>query len=447
MVIAMVNDSIKNKMANNEQSIDLDTVLKTVYNFSKATNVGCSYLDIPNEEIMRHPTMEDVRCTLCEKMRTLTKCDHNCVNVKLYGSYQAERFGGKYIFFCPLGLVNFASPVVIGGVMRASLLGGPVLMMEPDDYLKEDIFEKFHIAPEHYDEIREIIKDFPVVSPERVSALSELLFAAAAHISDLEYLEQIDRQRAVDVHRGISDYIHYLKNLQQDEKEKENYPVEKEKELINCISQGDKAGASKLLNEILGYIFFSCAMQLDIVKTRVLELIVLLSRAAMEGGADAEQIFGLNFKYINEINDFESVEELSAWLSKIMIRFTDCVFSFSDIKHVDVIYKAIDYMRRNYMRKITLEEVAAHVYLSPSYFSKIFKDETKCNFNTYLNKIRIESSKNLLLNDKINLVDISNMVGFEDQSYYSKVFKKLLGITPGKYRETRGLSFGPGTAN
>lgn len=121
-----------------------------------------------------------------------------------------------------------------------------------------------------------------------------------------------------------------------------------------------------------------------------------------------------------------------------MIRFTDCVFNLKDIKHVDVIYKAVNYIKENHMNKITLEEVASHVYLSPSYFSKIFKDDMKCNFNTYVNQVRVERSKQLLLNEDINLVDISNMVGYEDQSYFSKVFKKMVGVTPGKYRSSRG---------
>ena len=89
-------------------------------------------------------------------------------------------------------------------------------------------------------------------------------------------------------------------------------------------------------------------------------------------------------------------------------------------------------------KKITLEEVASYVYLSPSYFSKVFKDEMHCNFNSYLNRLRIEKSKQLLLSENVRLVEVSGLVGFEDQSYFSKVFKKLTGVSPGKFRESRG---------
>jgi YesN/AraC family two-component response regulator len=126
------------------------------------------------------------------------------------------------------------------------------------------------------------------------------------------------------------------------------------------------------------------------------------------------------------------------WLSRIMIRFSDCVFDLKDVKHVDVIYKALEFIKNNYMNKISLADVAEVAHISPSYFSKIFKEEMGCNFNTYLNEVRVNMSKRLLLDDSISLVDIAFLTGYEDQSYFSKVFKKMTGISPGKYRESKG---------
>jgi YesN/AraC family two-component response regulator len=66
----------------------------------------------------------------------------------------------------------------------------------------------------------------------------------------------------------------------------------------------------------------------------------------------------------------------------------------------------------------------------------------KCNFNSYLNKVRIEMSKKLLTDHDIPLVDVANMVGYEDQSYFTRVFRSNVGISPGKYRERNGqMSF------
>ncbi len=207
---------------------------------------------------------------------------------------------------------------------------------------------------------------------------------------------------------------------------------------MNLISMGDKAGSQKILNELLGYVFFSTGNDFEIIKARILELLVLLSRAAVEGGADSEEIFGLNYQYLSDIHNIATIEDLTFWLSNIMSRFTDCVFNLSDVRHKDTMYKAIDYIKRNYMKNITLEEAANHVFLNPSYFSKIFKSEMNSTFVSYVNKVRINSSKNLLLDTSIPLTEVANLVGFEDQSYFTKVFKKATGATPGKYRESRG---------
>jgi len=108
------------------------------------------------------------------------------------------------------------------------------------------------------------------------------------------------------------------------------------------------------------------------------------------------------------------------------------------VKHADAIYKSIQYLNDHYTEKVSLDDVAGEVYLSPAYFSKIFKEDMNISFKNYLNTLRIDKSKSLLSNTEIPLIEIAGLVGYEDQSYFSKVFKKLAGISPGKYRERRG---------
>lgn len=416
---------------------DLNKAKRYADIYSQSTNVECIVMASDGKTLYNTGSSKGV-CKFCKNVQRILKREDNCQNVHLYGSYQAERFGGKYVFFCPMGLVHWAAPISMDGMMKGALLGGPVLMVDPDEFLVDDIISKHNISNEQALELRRYISDVPVIQPNVVNSLSEMLFMVSSHISEEHNLLYAKYSELFEQQSDISEYIHYIKTMGGDENSLQSYPLEKEKELLALIAIGDKAGAQKVLNEILGHIFFSTGRNFEVIKARVLELIVLLSRAALEGGADVEQIFGLNYKYLYEIHSFKTIEELTYWLSKIMTRFTDCVFNLTDVKHVDVIYKAIDFVKRNYMKKITLEEVAAQVFLSPSYFSKIFKDEMKCNFNSYLNQIRIDISKKILLDDSVPLVDISSLVGYEDQSYFSKVFKKMTGVSPGRYRESRG---------
>ncbi len=443
----MTSDNLKDK---DLTEFDLDRAVKSVDSYSVSTGVRTIIIDIHGSRLHESCSNTGI-CDFCTHIENMGRIRNLCSNAHLYGSYQAERFGGKYIYFCPLGFTFWASPITpygmdgtdgtggmgstggTGGTMKGAIVCGPVQMIEPEQFLFEEILRKYELGQKEINAIMEFIHNIPIIKPDVVNNLSELLHIVAVYISGIRQENHTDNVP----HSEIVRYINYYKTMGGDMGGQE-YPIEKEKELLRLISLGDKAGSQKVLNEIFGYIFFSTGGNFEIIKARVLELVVLLSRAALEGGADVEQIFGLNYSYLSEINKFDTVDELTYWLSEIMARFTDLVFNLTGVKHVDVIFKAIEYVKNNYMKKVTLEEVASKVYLTPSYFSKIFKEEMKYNFNTYLNHIRIEVAKKLLLDESVPLVDVSSIVGYEDQSYFSKVFKKMSGISPGKFRESRG---------
>ena len=375
-------------------------------------------------------------CNLKNILQTATKKNIECEDTHLYGMLQAQRFGGKYIYFCPSGLNFIISPIMNSDGAVAYVKAGPFLMVDKEDFIKYDLQDLLKIPVDTLD-IYSHIENIPFVAPEKVTKLSTLLFMSVGFVNNVSiYNDLLKTKSSDDIQGHISEM---LKSLKAENGSNEiAYPFQKENDLIASIIDGDKETANKLLNELLGYIFFYSSGKFDLIKARVFELLVLLSRAAVEGGAESEYIFTLNCRYFDEINHINGIDNLCLWLVEIMNAFTDYVFRYTDVKHVDIIRKAVDYIRRNYAKKLTLEEVSAHVYLSPSYFSKVFKDEMDCNFNAYLNKFRIEKSKQLLLNDTVRLVDISGLVGFEDQSYFSKVFKKLTDMTPGKFRESRG---------
>ncbi len=430
-------------MANQKDSFDINFDIQKAHKstkiFSHATGVDCFVIDANGNKLDeasdRHPSM----CNLCQYLQQLScSTPLKCSSVHLYGSYQAERFGGKYIFFCPMGFVHWASPITISERFCGALIGGPVLMVDPDEFMLEDIIRSNGLSEADIVHLREHIGEVPIIQPDAVNNLAELLLIMAQNISDEVISRQEQKMQSEQLQSNISEWIHYIKTLDTKEKSFSAYPFEKEKYLLSKIALGDKHESQKILNEILGYVFFSSGNDFEVIRARILELIVLLSRAAVEGGANVEEIFGLNYKYLSQIYSYNSVEDLTHWLSRIMSRFTDCVFNLADVRHKDTIYKAVDYIKRNYIEQITLEDVAKHVYLNPSYFSKIFKNEMNCTFVSYVNKVRINFSKSLLMDKSIPLTDVSTLVGFDDQSYFTKVFKKEVGITPGKFRATRG---------
>ena len=94
-----------------------------------------------------------------------------------------------------------------------------------------------------------------------------------------------------------------------------------------------------------------------------------------------------------------------------------------------------EYVENNYIFDISMQEAAEEMGYSDAYFSKLFKQYFNQNFTAYLTEYRIKKAKELLSNTNHSIKDISRMVGYTDSNYFAKIFKRLVGEIPSKYRE------------
>jgi len=368
--------------------------------------------------------------------------DNYCFGVHVYAGEQSERFGGKYIYFCPAGFVFIVCPITItlnGGDEIRYLAAGPISPVCCEDFDVEELIDALELNMT-FDEIAETVKYVPVISSDLITHIANLLYVCSRQLSAENDISRVEKSNEIyEQQKQIGEYIQNVKAMLIKESQSYiSYPYDKEKQLSYAIISNDLANSRKYLNEILGHIFFSSANNLDVIKVRAMELSVMISRAALDGGADQSKIFDINIKFLSEFFNYKTIEEVCWALTDILRKFTKETFEFSHVKHVDLISKAVSYVKTNYMRKLTLNEVAEYVFLSPSYFSKIFKEEMNYYYNDYLNYVRVEKSKVLLLTERISLVDIAANVGFYDQSYFNKVFKRITGVTPKKFKECNG---------
>ncbi|KOP65134.1 AraC family transcriptional regulator [Bacillus sp. FJAT-18019] len=101
-----------------------------------------------------------------------------------------------------------------------------------------------------------------------------------------------------------------------------------------------------------------------------------------------------------------------------------------------IIHDIAQYLEQHYHEEISLQQIAGRFFLSREYISRKFKQEFGVTLSDFLGRIRINKAKALLLNPQIRIVQIAEMIGYQDEKYFSKVFKKLEGITPNEYRKT-----------
>ena len=99
-----------------------------------------------------------------------------------------------------------------------------------------------------------------------------------------------------------------------------------------------------------------------------------------------------------------------------------------------IVKNALQYMRSHYAEKLLLSEVADEIYVSQWHLSKLLNKETGQSFSEILNGIRIEKAKELLKDPSLRICDIAEAVGFQDLPHFSRVFKKIAGVSANEYR-------------
>ena len=99
------------------------------------------------------------------------------------------------------------------------------------------------------------------------------------------------------------------------------------------------------------------------------------------------------------------------------------------------VMEAIYYLDNHYKENPPLEKVAAHVFLSPTYFSKLFKKQVGSTYSAYLNSIKLQHAQQLLIQTNLSIGAIAEEVGFVNSNYLCDVFKKYIGISPTKFRK------------
>ena len=100
-----------------------------------------------------------------------------------------------------------------------------------------------------------------------------------------------------------------------------------------------------------------------------------------------------------------------------------------------MILRVINYVRNHYNEEITLTDMADMIEITPEYLSRLFNQEMKINFNSFVKNFRISMAKRLLMNTNYQIAEVAEKTGFHDSKYFNKVFKSVCGLTPSEYKK------------
>jgi AraC-like DNA-binding protein/transposase-like protein len=319
--------------------------------------------------------------------------------------YEAFRWGESTL--CPAGdLLLWAVPLML----NARLTGGLVAAIEEHCVWTEDGGEAALDLTRAGQSLR------------RIAEQENLTNAALLRQRRLEY--QREQKRAEAIHdlkatepRGI------LESYLREE------PV-----LISAIRRGDRPAARGVINRVL-VVLYACANgRLDLLKSFVMELVVIMCRAAVQSGGGAQELLGSNYARLAELAEIDGEESLSHWLVQMLEQIMD---SLENQRPSTAVLPPVlmEYLQEHHGADVSRDDAAAALHMSPSHFSRMVKEETGRSFTDLLNQVRVDHACTLLRTTDRTLVDVAFEVGFSDQSYFTKVFRRYMGHTPRHYRQ------------
>lgn len=135
-----------------------------------------------------------------------------------------------------------------------------------------------------------------------------------------------------------------------------------------------------------------------------------------------------------EMSDIDSLSELETWLTAYFQSLRPVVRGILQHSGRPEIMKAFQYVSANMDKKIGLDEVAAHLHMNPSYFSRMFKKETGETFTDFVIRMKMERARELLDTTGYSVRQVCDLLGYDNQSYFIKTFKSAVGVTPMEYR-------------
>lgn len=227
----------------------------------------------------------------------------------------------------------------------------------------------------------------------------------------------------------------------EEDKEKQHYyfPYERNEKIINYLNVGDLQGIQEELNALEQEILHQKA-QLDEENIKMIfnQLASIAVKFMVEKNINIVKALGKQSDIYATIASVETMEELK---NKLMDYFNRLINYINQENENDVLEgnhkeRIVAYLQQHYKEDLVYEEVAKEMGISYSYMRRIIKEETGKSLNDYINKIRIEEVKKLLLGTGMSLSEIAPQVGYHNVQSVIRYFRKYEGITPKEFKES-----------
>lgn len=214
---------------------------------------------------------------------------------------------------------------------------------------------------------------------------------------------------------------------------------ELEKDIMHAVEQGDKLKLKEIVSETSHMLDFSERFPNHPVRATKNMLIVLntvLRIAAERGKVHPFFLHHISEKFSKQIERSDSINSLNLLIETMHDEYCDLVRNRAISGYSPLVQRAAQYIKVHFSKPLNLRQLAEYCLVHPAHLSRQFKKETELTLTDFQNRMRIVEAKTLLREGRNSIDRIAGYVGFDDAGYFARIFKKLEGMTPSKYRSS-----------
>ncbi|MBR1573006.1 MAG: helix-turn-helix transcriptional regulator [Lachnospiraceae bacterium] len=229
-----------------------------------------------------------------------------------------------------------------------------------------------------------------------------------------------------------------LKNQEQSHIYQTSYSIEQQ--IILAVKEGNENFWETFIeankNSYAEYMSYDIADPIRQMKNYVIIITALCSRAAIEAGVSINVCRAEEARYISEVERIDNISDLSALNQSMFLFYCRQVQSLNQLGLVSpLIQDCCNYIKQHLLEKINLQEIAKNIGYSPSYISRKFSAEMGQSISEYINDLKLNHGKQLLINTDMHLDEISDILHYNNRSYFSHLFKEKFQMSPSDFRQ------------
>lgn len=270
--------------------------------------------------------------------------------------------------------------------------------------------------------------------------LMEVLQIAGLFANSITGQEYTDQQ-LVDANRLVMDSAEEEQreqiwfDIKSEDEDIYRHTYQEERQILDAVKAGNVQEAVRLSKEMDANIGRLGKSELEHWRNLSVVAATLCARAAIEGGLMPAAAYRISGFYINKSTACRDITQILVYRNHAVEELAKRVRE-QKARHVSSYTEQCrDYVYQHYREKIYLEAIADTLGISASYLSRLFKKETGTGLQDFINDVRVEKAANLLIYSEETLLEIAAYVNFPSQSYFGRIFKQKMQMTPKQYRE------------